>query len=91
MTHWLEDLAIIAAHSGPPEDEVCPQCECVIISGVCYCEIGYEEWQDEIADRAAYPEAYTTGDGQAPRVSTFTTSGGTFTSCNCEDYPCCGH
>ena len=34
---------------------------------------------------------YTTSDGQAPRVSNFTTSGGTFTKCNCEDYPCCGH
>ena len=32
-----------------------------------------------------------TSDGRAPRVSSFTTSGGTFTSCNCEDYPCCGH
>lgn len=28
---------------------------------------------------------------QAPRVYEFTTSGGTFTRCNCEDYPCCGH
>jgi hypothetical protein len=26
-----------------------------------------------------------------PKVSTFTTSGGTFTNCGCEDYPCCGH
>ena len=25
------------------------------------------------------------------RVTTFTTSSGTFTRCNCEDYPCCGH
>ena len=36
-------------------------------------------------------ENYTTRDGQSPRVSYFTTSGGTFSRCNCEDYPCCGH
>ena len=35
--------------------------------------------------------SHTTRDGQAPRVDAFTTSGGTFTRCNCEDYPCCGH
>jgi len=35
--------------------------------------------------------AHTTSDGQKPKVSYFTTSGGTFASCNCEDYPCCGH
>lgn len=31
------------------------------------------------------------GDSFVSRVSYFTTSGGTFSHCNCEDYPCCGH
>ena len=35
--------------------------------------------------------SYNTRDGQSPRVSYVTTSGGSFASCNCEDYPCCGH
>ena len=34
---------------------------------------------------------YTTSNGRKPSVSYITTSGGTFASCNCEDYPCCGH
>lgn len=28
---------------------------------------------------------------QRSRVYSFTTSSGTYTRCNCEDYPCCGH
>ena len=32
------------------------------------------------------------GSGPEPaRVYTFETSGGSFTRCDCEDYPCCGH
>ena len=34
---------------------------------------------------------HETRDGRPLSVSTFKTSGGTFTQCNCEDYPCCGH
>ena len=38
-----------------------------------------------------HERTYNTRDGRKPKVSSFTTSGGTFTRCNCEDYPCCGH
>ena len=49
-----------------------------LVDGTCY-----ECLVDDCVDMDYEPIEST--------VSYFTTSGGTFASCNCEDYPCCGH
>ena len=47
---------------------------------------------EESQGEESYTHATNYGrDGEKARVSEFTTSGGTFTKCNCEDFPCCGH
>ena len=33
----------------------------------------------------------TTANGRAPEVSYYSTASGDYSSCNCIDYPCCGH